>query len=206
MKKVNDSNNLSIGFRNYSKRLVSVFLALGTAFIGSSQVTVNIVESGSDVVATFSGKLDLTGLSYGGPRTSGPIINPSTGEFVLGSNGSFDVYSGASNYGPLGSGGLSSFASVSNPISFGANPSSGEIWVPMSYTSGVSISGGSTWLSTDFTTLGLTAGTYVSNWGADSVTIHVGAAAVPESSSLAAILALAALGFALSRRRCRVAT
>jgi hypothetical protein len=60
--------------------------------------------------------------------------------------------------------------------------------VPIGYVSGSALSDTSTYDNATFNSLGVTPGTYVWTWGsganADSFTLNIGAAVVPEPSSL----------------------
>jgi len=81
-----------------------------------------------------------------------------------------------------------------------------ELILPAGYVSGNTLSDGATWNSASFSSLGATPGTYVWTWGsgahADSFTLQIGAAAVPESSTWAMILlGFAGLGYAGWRSR-----
>jgi len=121
------------------------------------------------------------------PCTTGalPAINPSFGFIRLGVAGNQDLYSLVGGPTNFGSGG---------PNAIAANSSSGalvaiiggldQLEVPVGYSSGASLGTSSAmWDSASFSSLGVTPGTYVWNWGtgadADSFTLIAGAAAVP---------------------------
>lgn len=180
-------------------------LALGTALILSATsgaqaaVTITIAPSGANVVATGSGTLDLTGLSFefDTPRRSrveGAFGNVITGipELIV-----ISVYSGITGPSSFGDGARINANSGSGDM-FGVSADS--IITPFGYVSKAPLSGTSTWDNTTISGLGLTPGTYVYNWGtgptADSLTVQI----VPEPSH--ALLALGGLGaLALRRRR-----
>jgi len=76
----------------------------------------------------------------------------------------------------------------------------------LGYVSGNPLSDTSTYNNATFASLGVTPGTYVWTWGtgthADSFTLQIGPAAVPEPASLTVLaLGLAGLGMALRTRR-----
>lgn len=149
-----------------------------------------LTEVGSDVVATGSGSLDLTGLSQ---RESvfAPFINPQRADLYVGMAQEVPapVYEGTiigpGNFGP---GGFNNSASGSGDVAGIADGLSGVV-VPEGYVSGAALSGNATWNNSSFTSLGVTPGTYVWSWGSsasdDTLTLQIGPAAiVPEPSSL----------------------
>jgi hypothetical protein len=170
---------------------------------------VTLLQQGTDVVATGSGTIDLTGLSSSGTSVDRGFVRPSTGDIVTGpSTGLFgvDVYAGFT--GPTSFG-----------IGTGAIPNSGSgglvgvettiggrlMDLPPGYVSGNPLSDTSTYSNQNFASLGVTPGTYVWTWGtgahADSFTLQVGPA-VPEPASLT-LLGIFMVGFLGYRRRCR---
>src|SRR3954453_3970532 len=78
--------------------LICAAVALGTAFPATpadATVTINITQSGSDVVATANGTLNLAGLTFQGPAGSLPGVGPSDPSISLGGPAVIvDVYSG----------------------------------------------------------------------------------------------------------------
>jgi hypothetical protein len=118
-----------------------------TATSASAPMMVTIYESGSNVVMSASGTVDLSGLtlvtSGGGPNGGGGL-GIGTATFICGSNGTyFDTYSGftstPTNFGSgSGLGSSSSIGQVFGVIVDGAPPY--LLVVPTGYTSGVNIS------------------------------------------------------------------
>ena len=174
----------------------------GTADAG---FVIDVSQVGSNVVATGSGSLDLTGLSFlfSGVDSSG--VNPSSAVIVVGPSvvTSVDVYSGAT--GPISFGGGSfTHASSGSGDLVGIEGIFGDIVVPEGYSSGTSLSGSATFDNTTIAGLGLTPGIYTYTWGSGgpdaSFTVNV----VPEPSTLAmAGMAVAARLIAAWRRRAR---
>jgi hypothetical protein len=134
--------------------------------------TVTLEEIGSDVVATGSGAINLTGLTFFG---SGVGLNPGIladfGTIIMGPGGAFvnvDVYFGFTGPRSFGSGDLfrpntssgDAFA-FEAPIPF----FHGEIIVPQGYVSGAALSDSMTFNNATFASLGVTPGSYVWRWG-----------------------------------------
>jgi hypothetical protein len=150
--------------------------------------TVTLQQVGPDVVATGSGAIDLTGLTFlspsadfagNSPRNS--QIRPGAGEghfaggIVTGptswpTSSSMDFYLEPSGPTSFGSGGLTLASSGSGHIVGTATSCFGldcarYLIVPMGYVSGTFLSNSATWSGETFATLGVTPGTYVWTWG-----------------------------------------
>jgi hypothetical protein len=170
--------------------------ALGLTAAGRAEagVIIDIFQSGSNVVATGSGSLDLTGMTHVTTRMVQPsFIFPSAAAILVGSSGGdIDVYTPLSGPASFGSGGLTSPASSGSGDLFGINRSTGQLAVPRGYVFGTSLSGSETFDNTTLSGLGLTAGTYLFRLPGDTLTVRIGSVAVPEPSTLA----LAGLGAA----------
>ena len=136
--------------------------------------SVSFVESGSDVLLSYSGTLDLTGLNFVQNTTSGSGgVGPAQAAFGIGPTGALDIslYTGAtfsypSNFGTNG-GGPSSVEGTGDyfGVFSGILPTNCLV-VPSGYTSGDYIIGTTTLSASTFTSLGLSAGTYNYSWGA----------------------------------------
>ena len=152
--------------------------------------TINIYESGSDVIWSGSGTLNTDALTLTGTQTITAGANNSQAIFIIGNGtppgANHNVYSGITTYtssiGTLGSAGGSLVGSGS---SFGilSNAGGRTLLVPTGYTSNSYISGSTTWTDSTLTSIGLTSGTYTWSWGSGAtaglITMIVGVAVTP---------------------------
>jgi hypothetical protein len=167
---------------------------------------VTLQQVGSNVVATGSGALDLSGLIDIGSDFGGPVIGPSLAFIVTGSTGFFEDFSGFSTIsGPtsFGSGGgMPAFGGTGDHV--GINGVEQLLFVPRNYVSGSPLSDSATYPFQTFASLGVTPGTYVWTWGTgpdQSFTLDVVATAPDTGSTLGLLfLSLIAL-FGASRFR-----
>jgi hypothetical protein len=153
--------------------------------------SVQFYESGSDVVLTYSGTLDLTGLDYTQTLdATGGGVGPSQGAFGIGPIGNTptDAYTGTTftypndfgintgtPYIPTGSGDYFGVFTLNGP----SGPRS--LIVPSGYTSSTYIDGTTTLANQTFISLGLSAGTYNYSWGSNpgqSFVLTIGGASV----------------------------
>jgi hypothetical protein len=148
---------------------------------------VTISESGSDVVMSVSGTIDLSGLtlvsSGAGPFGGGGGMGVNSATFILGATGvTFDQYSGftsnPSNFGTGGGGGSSSSTGdVFGVTTQGAPPY--LLIVPTGFISGGNISSSQTFSGQTLSSLGLTVGTYTYIWSGGSFDVVVSGVAGP---------------------------
>jgi PEP-CTERM motif len=157
---------------------------------------VDLTQEGSNVVATGSGSIDLTDLSFVGSEIAGIAMNPSVGGIILGPTGGAeqDVYTGFTGPTNFGPGSDTHASSGSGDV---AAIGSGILGVPMGYVSGNALSDSITFNSATFASLGVTPGTYEWTWGDganQNFTLQIGPAPpVPEPSTWAMLL----IGFGL---------
>jgi hypothetical protein len=180
--------------------------ALGLAMSAGqaeASVVIDIFQSGGNVVATGSGTIDLSGLTFFDSTSTGAALVAALGGVVVGPFGSADEYvtvSGPASFGPGNGGGFASSSSSGDVFGVCVGCSSGALFVPSGYVSGSALSGSTTFEGASFGSMGLTPGTYVYTWGsgADSLTVDI--AAIPESGTCAMMtLGFAALGLASFR-------
>jgi len=192
--------------------LAAALLGLAWAGPARAAILVTATEVGSDVVVSASGTANLAGLAVYTLGGAGlPGMTPAESVMAVGdvAGGSFDSYqalSGPASFGPgdtsvptSGTGDLFAVSQVGGVL---------ILIVPESYASGSALEATNVYEGQSFASLGMTAGTYVWTWGsgadADSFTLQVGAAVVPEPSSFA-LAVLGGLGLlgAFGRRRAR---
>jgi hypothetical protein len=167
---------------------------------------VTLEQVGSNVVATGSGSIDLTDLTFQANFTSsnGAQISP-------------DANVGYIETGPTTAEPINGYRGFTGPFSFGtaagtrANSGSGNtvaieafdntiIEVPQGYVSGNPLSDSATYDNETIAKLGATPGTYVWTWGsgadADSFTLQIGAVPAPViGRGLPVLLAIGGLLF-----------
>jgi len=208
--------------------LLSASLASPSAFAQQS-ATFTLLESAGNVVGTWSGAFDLTGLSWtaGASKTGWLYKVPDmgfgagSGNFV--SYGVTMVQNLALSTGTESTLFTTSFAVLNSASSTGAFSvvqigNSDGIGVDLGYTTGAALNGASTWNSKTFATLFLNPGTYVWNYGPNNSTFTVqigpvggtsgggttgGGGAVPEPGEWAAmgILGAGLTGLVIRKRR-----
>jgi hypothetical protein len=156
---------------------------------------VDLTQEGGNVVATGSGAIDLTGLSFVFTREVSAFIDPFGGGILTGPTipdfQAADIYSGITGPASFGGGASPAPSSGSGDI-VGVG---GGLLVPTGYVSGHPLSDTSTYDGETFATIGVTPGKFEWTWGTgpnQNFTLVVGTAAVPEPSTWAMML----LGFA----------
>jgi hypothetical protein len=167
---------------------------------------ITAVESGGNVVFSFSGSVDLTGAGIPNTGTgSSNFINPggpsiSFQDFSAGAGDAYTLPATVA-FPAFGTGGVANPNSQSGDILRISGFTPHSISLPSGYASNDPLSGSMTFNSSSFATLGLTPGDYVwdlSFTGGPSQTATI--SVIPEPSTFA-LLGLAGLGL-LRRRRC----
>lgn len=166
---------------------------------------INIIvrEIDNNVVFSYEGALDLSGMNAVGPIRTAGILVPNNGQMTLtGATAEFlDSYENVvSPWGAFGTGGISPKAGLLSGAPFEVfGPSdffTPTIGLPRNYVSGSTITGSSTFVNANYDTLGLTVGTYVTTLPNDVITMQI----IPEPASCAVLLSLCSI-ISMSRRR-----
>ena len=199
-----------------SSHLGQLALGLLVAFAGSAKLqAVDLIftaqQVGADVVTSASGFVNTSALTIAGGANGGGRFFGSIGDgsvFQVGPSGSYDNWSGLTGSKVFGT---SSQYFANNTTGANAGISTfGTIYLllPVSYTSGSSISGTATYTGKTLADLGMTVGTYNWTWGSGATagSAQLTISAVPEPSTYAlATIATGAMAFLARRRKARTA-
>jgi hypothetical protein len=143
-----------------------------------SGLIVTILEVGSDVIMSGSGSLNVTGLIEGSVQTAGGI-NGTLGYWVIGQTNPFfarKFFGNNLNVYPNSFGSGYTAPTSYSGDTFGIQDGSigKDIILPLGYTSGSPLSGTATFANKTISSMGLTPGTYLYDWGSDSITLQIG--------------------------------
>jgi hypothetical protein len=167
---------------------------------------VTLEQVGSNVVATGSGPINLTGLTFNFIATTTPGVAAVAGQIQTGpfSGPPLDFYSGFTGPASFGSG-LGFVASDGSGDFVGIFAAAGLLEVPQGYVSGHALTDSMTFSSVTLASLGVTPGTYVWSWGTglpnQDFTLIIGGAGVPDGGSTVFLLGCALLGLVALRRK-----
>jgi len=189
--------------------LIVLVVTLGLAGPTRAQNVFNfyLYQDGSNVVATGSGIIDLTDLTYAASNPSDSAIFPIAADILVGpdtepSVSLYEGLTGPASFGP----GFTTNSTSGTGDSAGVSGSStdGLVDVPEGYTSGSFLSGTATWNDATLSSLGVTSGTYTWTYGsgvdAGTINFYAGVSPVPEPSQYGLLVFLAATGFIVWRR------
>jgi hypothetical protein len=166
--------------------MAALALLLGGAGQARAEILLTMTENAAGVTVSGGG----TAVGFGDAAfffSNGGSINPSISRLIVG-DGFFAGYDTSSSPPSFGPGGFA-VPTGSTGDFFGVFAT--FILLPADYMPGATLSGTSTYAGQTFSSLGVTPGTYVWRWGsgdtADSLTLQIGAAAVPEPASLTSL-------------------
>ena len=202
---------LSMAGRNINRKSLS--WSLGALFLlcshANAEAVLTIEQLGGDVVATVSGSIDLTGLTFSNTASGGESLMAPQEAIISFAGGTHNNYLGITGPVSFGSGAIAAASSHSGD-DFSLEPDNHGIGISTGYVSVTSLFGTASWDSETLSALGVTPGTYTWTWGtgadADSLTLYAGVdppTEAPEPGSLLLIPAgFAALsGFAVRKHR-----
>ena len=170
--------------------------------------TVTLQQVGSNVVATGSGPINLTGLTFFLPGIDFTARIRAGGGVIItgppGGSGDVDLYTGFTGPTSFGSG-FFFFPNTGSGdiVGIDAQGFGGLLAVPPGYLSGAALSDSMTFNNATFASLGVTPGTYLWTWGTglpnQNFTLHIGS--VPDGGSTVSLLGFGLLGLAVLRRK-----
>jgi len=167
--------------------------------------TVTLKQMGSNVVATGTGAISLTGLTFDIIVSPATGLNASSGTINMGQSNlnvpGYTGFTGPTNFGS----GSSFFPNTTSGDFVGINVSFGNIFVPAGYVSNTALSNSMTFNNETLAGLGVTPGTYEWMWGAglpnQNFTLIIGGAGVPDGGTTISLLGLGLLSLAALRRK-----
>lgn len=168
--------------------------------LSQAAYTINMVQSGPDVVATGSGSLNFAALAFSASGTASPEVSAATGLLIVGSTQSTFYSTGTTGPANIGGGGLVSATSSSGNQVF-VFAGSNAVGAPQGYVSGTPLgTSTATWAGRTFASLGLVPGTYKWTWGtgptADSFTVQIGPATPAAPASIPTLSEWGLIGLA----------
>ena len=196
-----------------------LFALIGNHSTLRAALLINMVQSGSNVVATVSGSINSwSGATYTGSNSAGVFsgVRPSGGTMIFGMSPLsgvtllnvlyYSVPIFPTNFGTGGSLIQASSSTASTTLLL-RNITNQTIYIDPSYVLGTPMTGTLTWNNHSFASLGVTQGSYLWGWTGDSVTLNIGAvpSPVPEPGTWAAAALLAGTaGFIRWRKRAKI--
>jgi hypothetical protein len=196
--------------------LTLIGIAVTSLFsVGPAQAyTVTLEQMGANVVATGSGAINLTGLTFVAQASGGTaLVQANAAKIVIGVTVDTNAYTGFTGPTNFGSGTLfpanattGDFFAFVNNIALGGGGAA--LFVPRNYVSGNPLSDSMTFDNATIHSLGLRPGTYTWTWGIGTgignqfFTLQiVGPNTVPDGGSTVSLLGFALLGLAALRRK-----
>jgi hypothetical protein len=183
----------------------ALVLALLGPRVADATVIINVLESGGDVVFSYSGAIDLTGLGAPDVSVANDVstFSPLFGAVLIGNLQSMDGWQGPYSFPAYGTSGNHGVADTASGPGFAVYNDGFGIYD--GYVSNTLLSGGMTYNGETFASLGLTAGTYEATLPSDNVILNIGPVVigVPEPGTLSIVLGFGLLGLGAMRWRMR---
>jgi hypothetical protein len=200
---------LFLGMKALPKKLLPLTL-IGIAVTSLFSVqpaqafTITLEKMGANVVATGSGAINLTGLTFLTQGSAAHGISGENGSIAFGES-PLDIYRGITGPTHFGTGSFVAGNDFSGD-SFGIFGFGGLISVPEGYVSGNPLSASMTFNNATFASLGVRQGTFVWSWGTglsnQSLTLIIGSGVpTPDGGTTVSLLSFALLGLAAFRRK-----
>jgi hypothetical protein len=174
--------------------------------------TVTLEQVGSNVVATGSGAINLTGLPTNPITVSANgILGARRGDIITGPTflSTVDIYAAVLTGPPNFGSGRVFFPDTGSGDLVGISIDQALLFLPQGYVSNAALSDSMTFNSATFASLGVTPGTYVWTWGDEvnqNFTLQIGSLGVPgvpDGGSTVSLLGFALLGLVALRRELR---
>jgi len=188
--------------------LIAVALLIGCGLSPSracAGYTVTLAQQGNDVVATGSGPIDLTGLTFFATVSTPVEMQPSGAIIITGAplTGGFEDLYGGLITGPTNFGSGTNTTAGSGMGDLVGISTSAFVFVPTGYVSGSPLSDSATYINATFASLGVTPGTYEWTWGTGA-NQNFTLIAVPEPSvSVLLVIGILLAGISLRQLRAR---
>lgn len=193
---------------NHKRTILLWAVLLGSGLVAipaKASYIMTLVQSGSNVVGTGSGTIDLFALTSANFVSTAPGISGPQGFAALGPEATTAAFTAVSGPSSFGSGGFFAASTGSgDPVGISVSGVISDVlFLPDNYVSGASLSDSATWDNATIASLGLTPGTYTWTWGsgpsADSFTVQIDSS-TPEPGSMA-LFGAGLVGLVALRRR-----
>lgn len=184
-------------------RGLALATAIGACTVGVSEAAMHVTytDDVGGLTVSWTGSLDLVGLTYGGVSGPAAVVGAGTADYILSTHAGANYFSYGSSQDVFSSVIGETTATSSGGDSFGFNSvgSRTYLYIPTGYISGNDITGSIFFAGLSVADLGTINSDFSWGPGADQ-RIAASVSAVPEPSSTA-LLGLGTLGLLLRRRR-----
>ena len=162
---------------------IYALIALSAVSPTYAELTINGKEIGNDVIFTYDGSINTTGLSQVGSGMIDTEFEPVDDEFAAGGNSDIWEIPDLVIDGAMGTGGDVSGVAVGDVIGI-LTSINDLLWLPTGYSSGGEISGTITFSNHSFSTMGITEENVVTySWGTGPSAETITFSTVPEKET-----------------------